>query len=160
MFRISENGGETQIYQTDAPQYPSDTLSFLDHDLNTSDSDYTYKITVLNSDTALENSDKATSIFLTVTSADKRLALAWTDMQPWNNIRYKVFRLNEHTTDWDSIATVSEPRYTDCNLENGKTYCYYIRAEGYYWLPDTVGPLWNRSQRECGVPYEIGRAHV
>lgn len=154
LFRELGNGNQIQIYQTAAPQNPIDTLSFLDHDLNTSDSSYTYKVTILNLDTVMENSDKSTSIFLTVNSADKRLVLHWTDMQPWNNVLYTVFRYNEHTNDWDSVATVAETRYTDYNLENGKTYCYYIKAEGYYWLPDTIGPLWNRSQRACGEPYD------
>jgi len=154
VFRKNGFGNEILIHQTSAPQNPSDTLSYLDHDLNTSDSAYTYKVSMLNSDTVIENSDPSTSIFLTISSADKRLGLTWTDVQPWNNVAYTVFRYNEHTTDWDSITTVSETHYTDRNLENGKTYCYYILAEGYYWLPDTIGALWNRSQQACGEPYD------
>ena len=154
LFRKSGFSDENLIFQTGAPENPSDTLSFLDHDLNTSDSAYTYKVVILNSDTVIENSDPSTSIYLTLSSADKRLNLAWTNLQPWNNVAYTVFRFNEHTADWDSVATVTETHYADCNLENGKTYCYYILAEGYYWLPDTIGPLWNRSQEACGEPYD------
>ena len=154
LYRKSGFSNENLIFQTNAPENPSDTLSYLDHDLNTSDSAYTYKVLILNTDTLIEKSDPATSIFLTLTSADKRLALDWTNIQPWNNILFTVYRYNEHTLDWDSIATVSETHYTDCNLENGKEYCYFVKAEGYYWLPDTIGPLWNRSQQECGEPYD------
>ena len=154
LFRKSGIGNENMIYQTTAPINPTDTLSYLDHDLNTSDSDYTYKVVILNSDTIIENSDPSTSIFLAITSADKRLELYWTNIQPWNNIIYTIYRYNTHTADWDSISTVTETKYTDYHLENGKTYCYYIKAEGYYWLPDTIGPLWNRSQQECGMPID------
>ena len=136
------------------PVNPIDTLSFFDENLNTSDFDYSYQVKILNLDTVVEKSDPATSIFLTIVPSDKRLTLTWADRQPWNNVRYTVFRYNEHTVSWDSITTVTEPRYADYHLENGKTYCYYIVAEGYYWLPDTIGPLYNRSQQECGVPID------
>lgn len=154
LYRKSDFSNENLIFQTNAPENPSDTISYLDHDLNTSDSAYTYKVLILNTDTLIEKSDPTTSIFLTLTSADKRLSLDWTNIQPWNNILFTVYRYNEHTLDWDSIATVSETHYTDYNLENGKEYCYFVKAEGYYWLPDTIGPLWNRSQQECGEPYD------
>ncbi|MBO7492880.1 MAG: gliding motility-associated C-terminal domain-containing protein [Bacteroidales bacterium] len=154
LFRISDGYDENLIYSTDVPINPIDTLSFFDENLNTSDFDFAYQVKILNLDTVVEKSDPATSIFLTIVPSDKRLSLSWTDKQPWNNVRYTVFRYNEHTIGWDSIATVAESRYTDYHLENGKTYCYYIVAEGYYWLPDTIGPLYNRSQRECGVPID------
>ena len=154
LFRKKGNNDEILIHTVEAPINPTDTLSYLDHDLNTLDEDYTYQVKIFNSDTLIEKSDPATSIFLAVSSADKRLGLSWTNIQPWNNVIYKVFRHNEHTMDWDSIATVTEPHYTDYHLENNKTYCYYVEAEGYYWLPDTIGPLYNRSQRACGMPYD------
>ena len=154
LFRKNNDNDEIKIYTVDAPANPTDTLSYLDHDLNTLDEYFTYQVRIFNSDTLIENSDPATSIFLAVTSADKRLGLSWTNIQPWNNVSYKVFRFNGITEDWDSIATVSETHYTDYNLENGKIYCYYVEAEGYYWLPDAIGPLYNRSQQECGSPYD------
>ncbi len=154
LFRRNENNDDVKIYSVEAPANPTDTLSYLDHDLNTLDEYYTYQVKIFNSDTLIENSDPATSIFLKIASADKRLVLSWTNIQPWNNVQYKVFRFNSVTEDWDSVATVSETHYTDYNLENGKTYCYYVEAEGYYWIPDTIGPLYNRSQRECGSPYD------
>ena len=154
LFRISSSYEDELIYSVEVPENLADTISFLDENLNTLDFDYTYQVKISNQDTFIEKSDPATSIYLTISSADKRLSLSWTDNQPWNNVRYKVFRYNEHIVGWDSIATVTETRYTDYNLENEKTYCYYVEAEGYYWLPDTIGALYNRSQQECGVPYD------
>jgi len=154
LSRLSTSGTENQIYSVNAPGNPSDTLSYLDHDLNTSDSAYTYRVTMVNSDTIIEKSDRSASIFLNINSSDKKLSLSWTDMQPWNNIQYVVYRLDDTQHLWDSIGTTTTTSYVDRNLENGKTYCYYIEAEGYYWLPDTIGPLYNRSQRACGMPYD------
>ena len=156
-FRLSRktnSDNNTIVYTGIAPANPTDTISYLDHDLNTSDSDYTYHVEFFNDDTLIEKSDPSTSIFLSSTSADKRLRLHWTDLQPWQNVRFNVFRLNESTLLWDSIATVTEPYYTDYNLENDKEYCYYVEAEGYYWIPDTIGPLYNRSQIVCAEPYD------
>ena len=154
LFRISANNDDDLICLVDVPENPSDTLAFLDDQLNTLDDDYTYKVIVFNLDTMIEKSDPATSIFLTIVPADKRLSLNWSNRQPWNNVWYTVFRYNESTFNWDTIAKVHEPYFTDYHLENGKTYCYYIEAEGYYWLPDTIGPLYNRSQQVCGVPID------
>lgn len=154
LYRKNVTEGEYLVYTVEASHNPDDTLSFLDHDLNTLDYDYIYRVHFSNLDTIIEKSDEATSIFLTIDSLDKRLALSWTDIQPWNNIRYVVYRYNEHLSVWDSIATTETPSYVDRGLDNGKSYCYYIEAEGYYWLPDTIGPLYNRSQQKCGVPYD------
>lgn len=154
LYRKNVLEGDNLIYLSAAPDNPSDTLSYLDHELNTSDLDQTYYVYISNLDTTIEKSDKATSIYLTVSSLDKRLSLSWTNIQPWNNVKYVVYRRNEHLNGWDSIATTETTYYVDKGLENGKNYCYYVQAEGYYWLPDTIGPLFNRSQLECGVPYD------
>lgn len=154
LYRENALEPETLIYSTNAADNPSDTLSYLDYELNTSDFDYTYRVYISNSDTVIEKSDRATSIFLTITSLDKRLSLSWTDMQPWNNVKYIIYRYNVHLNSWDSIATTEATTYMDRGLENGQSYCYYVQAVGYYWLPDTIGPLFNRSQQECGEPYD------
>lgn len=154
LYRKSNVEDETLIYSTNTPANPNDTTSYLDHDLNTSDLDYTYRVYISNADTIIEKSDKATSIYLSISSLDKRLSLSWTNIQPWNNVKYVVYRYNEHLLSWDSIGTTETTSYVDKGLENGKNYCYYVEAEGYYWLPDTIGPLYNRSQQECGSPYD------
>ena len=131
-----------------------DTLEYLDHDLNTRDSAHTYRVHFFNEDTLIETSDPATSICLSATPADKRVMLSWSVQQPWNNVEYVVYRLDEHGLVWDSIGATPNTSYTDGGLENGEEYCYYVRAQGYYWLPDTIGPLYNRSQRVCATPID------
>lgn len=131
-----------------------DTIEYLDHDLNTEELAYTYRVQFFNNDTLIETSDPATSIYLSALPADKRVNLSWSVRQPWNNVEYVVYRLDEHGLMWDSIGTTSNTYFTDGGLVNGQEYCYFVRARGYYWLPDTIGPLYNRSQRVCASPID------
>lgn len=131
-----------------------DTMEYLDHDINTELYAYTYVVHFSNADTLIEKSDPASSIFLSIQPHDKKLGLSWSVQQPWNNVNYKIYRLNEHSNSWTLLAETPESHYLDTGLENGQQYCYYVEAEGYYWVPDTVGPLYNRSQQTCGVPYD------
>jgi len=131
-----------------------DTTEYLDHDLNTEYQAHTYRVHFFNEDTLIETSDPATSIYLRATPADKRVMLSWSVQQPWNNVEYVVYRLDEHGLVWDSIGATPNTSYTDGGLENGEEYCYYVQARGYYWLPDTIGPLYNRSQRVCATPID------
>lgn len=130
----------------------SDTVQYLDHDLNTLDMSYSYKVDFCNVDTVIECSDPATSIYLHITPADRKMNLSWLVQQPWNNVNYTVYRYDDQGHQWNAIGSTTTLNYCDNGLENGKTYCYYVEAEGYYWLPDTIGPLYNRSQRACGSP--------
>jgi len=132
----------------------SDTIFYMDHDLNTVANDHTYKVVFRNLDTTVECSDPATSIFLNISPADRKLTLDWSVRQPWHNVNYTIFRREEGTADWDTVAVTTATSYTDAPLDNEKTYCYYILAEGYYWLPDTAGPFWNRSQQVCARPID------
>lgn len=136
--------------------FAEDTLEFLDHNLNTLDLDYTYYLDfyAVPEDTAvhIENSDRATSIYLKIAATDRQLQLSWNDQQPWDNVEYVVYRYNDAYHQWDSIAATLETNYADAHLANGQTYCYYVCAHGYYWLPDTVGTLFNKSQQTCGQP--------
>ncbi len=131
-----------------------DTAEYLDHDLNTEQLPYTYKVDFSNQDSLIETSDPATSIFLSATPADRQVQLSWQVQQPWNNVAYVVFRYSENDHQWDSIAVTDQTFYTDVHLENGKSYCYYVEAVGYYWIPDTIGALFNRSQQVCAVPFD------
>lgn len=154
LFRNENHGIYQSIYITDVSDNPSDTVYFLDINLNTEKSDYTYRLLISNNDTVMEHSNPATTLFLKTTPSDRKITLHWNDLQPWNNIKYTIHRNNEHIDGWDSLSSVTETTYTDYNLTNGKTYCYYITAEGYYWLPDTIGPLLNRSQQVCDMPID------
>lgn len=154
LYRIVENQEPNLLNATPIPVDPQDTVEYLDHDLNTSSKAYTYQIYLSNADSLIEKSDNATSIYLSATPADRQVQLSWYVRQPWQNVQYDVYRFNEITSDWDSIAETTNSFYTDYGLVNGQSYCYFVKARGYYWAPDTIGPLYNRSQRVCAVPID------
>jgi gliding motility-associated-like protein len=102
----------------------------------------------------IETSDPASSIFLTINSTDKRLILKWIDDVPWENYAYNIYRFNEASQQFDFIATTTVNQYEDYGLTNGDTYCYYVKSVGQYLLPDTMAPLYNRSQEQCAIPVD------
>ena len=130
--------------------------SFLDHSLNTKEVQYYYKIEFWGENTTgvidqIESSDLASSIFLSVYETDKRLQLTWIDEVPWENYAHIIYRFNDSMQRFDSIATTFSQEYTDYVFGNGVTYCYYVKSVGRYLLPDTVAPLYNRAQVQCGT---------
>ena len=154
LYRKSSAVGTQELLNADPMPAVSDTIDYMDHDLNTHSTYYTYQIQFLNEDTIIEKSDPATSIFLSAVPSDRSVALAWNVQQPWTNVLYTVYRFDENGHQWDSVAATEETSYLDSHLENGKDYCYYVSAKGYYWLPDTIGPLYNRSQQVCATPVD------
>ncbi|MDY6326699.1 MAG: gliding motility-associated C-terminal domain-containing protein [Bacteroidales bacterium] len=151
-FDVYRDGVPVHTVQASENQY--DTLYYLDHGLNTHDSSHSYYVTISNHDTVIEKSNSAKTIFLTLVPSDRRITLFWDDVQPWNNVDYVIYRYNSHIHSWDSIATAQSRSYTDYNLVNGQEYCYHVKARGYYWIPDTIGPLFNRSQERCATPFD------
>jgi len=154
LYRVEGDQAPLQLNTTPIPVNALDTVEYLDHDLNTLQQAYTYQVYFSNQDSLIEKSDNATSIFLSATPADRQLQLSWQVRQPWQNVQYVVYRFNEVSADWDSIATTSNTYYTDAGLINGESYCYYVQACGFYWVPDTIGPLFNRSQQLCAIPID------
>ncbi len=154
LYRKSQLSSDYILIASNIPADMMDTLFYVDHDINTVTEQYTYCLAFANADTLVERSDPAATIFLAIQPADHRLTLNWSVRQPWHNVLYTVFRRDENAQVWDSIATTTATTFTDVALENEKTYCYYVLAEGYYWLPDTIGPLWNRSQWTCAAPID------
>ena len=138
--------------------FSSSTLfDYVDVSLNTAALTYTYRVTLWSLATAnplfIENSDPASSIFIKIGAFDKRLRLTWHEETPWTNTSYTIYRYNENHVA-DSIGVTRARFYDDYGLENGTTYCYYIRSEGGYFLPDTLFPLFNRSQESCNAPID------
>lgn len=100
------------------------------------------------------NSTIASGVFLKLSPTDNRINLTWEEHVPWSNDHYDIFKLNNVTSVYDSITTVTTSSYADTGLVNGDTYCYYVRSRGAYSLPGIITPLLNRSQQECSVPVD------
>ena len=135
----------------------NDTILF-DQNLNTAENDYLYKIEFWgmanDSMQFIESSDISSSLFLNIESMDRKLKLYWNEQVAWINQNYTIYRLNEDLHSWDSIAETTEQFYLDENLENEHEYCYFIRSTGAYFTPDSLFPLYNRSQKNCGTPID------
>ena len=121
--------------------------------LDTKNTPYSYKI-ALYSDTFLVGySQVASSVFLSSQPTDNQLNLSWTASVPWSNYEYLVYKQNNAGV-FNEIAKVTEPKYEDKDLLNGKEYCYYIKSVGKYSTTDIISPLYNKSQIHCNIPVD------
>lgn len=162
LFR-STSFSPTQFLHITTTVSLSDT-SFVDSNLNTTALSYTYRVELWgkngNDWEFISTSDPATSIYLSIEIMSNALALSWAEMVPWNNLIYTVYRYNSETSIFDSIGNTTEPNFIDRYLENGSNYCYFVRAKGGYFVPDTLFPLFNRSQIKCAIPLDIDPPEV
>jgi len=158
-YRIFRSPNDKNSFEYVTTNYSLLDTVFIDKQLNTREIQYYYKIEFWGQNKTgmleqIEVSDPASSIFLTIYETDRRLILTWFDEVPWENFAHIVYRFNNQTQQFDSMATVIANEYEDYGLTNGLTYCYYIKSVGQYLLPDTVSPLYNRSQLHCGTPID------
>jgi gliding motility-associated-like protein len=124
--------------------------------LDTRNHPYTYKLAfyVNNEQQPLGFSPIASSVFLEIAPTDNINNLSWDFEVPWVNTEYTVFRFNNNTAQWDSIANVSDTFYSDKGLINGREYCYYVRTKGSYGVAGLPTPLINLSQEACMAPID------
>ena len=97
---------------------------------------------------------KASSIFLTLTPSDNQLLLNFSPVVPWINNTFVVYRKNPITFVFDSIGYSTTTQYTDKNLANGTTYCYKVKSIGDYFTLGLIHPIINYSQEICGSPID------
>ena len=130
----------------------NDTV-FVDNNLNTEGTPYTYQIAfyVAGQAEPLGITSTASSIFLNVRGTDRRNVLNWQVEVPWINYLYTVYRRNDQNV-FEPIGQTTETTFEDAPLDNGTEYCYYIESTGTYGVEDLPDPLINLSQIACGVP--------
>ncbi|HRF40594.1 MAG TPA: hypothetical protein PK198_17500, partial [Saprospiraceae bacterium] len=104
---------------------------FVDTGLNTTASAYSYRVRFYSASNLLGASEPASSVRLSIVPTDRANQLSWTEMVPWDNYRYTIFRKNTAGS-FDSLSTVIKSPYTDGGLVNGQEYCYLVRSEGTY----------------------------
>lgn len=133
---------------------PVDT-SYTDIGLNTEGSPYTYVVDFYagNSGIIYGSSTTASSVFLNVDGSDKKTILTWSELVPWSNNSFTIYRENSPGV-FDSIAVTQARVYEDKNLENGTEYCYKIRTSGSYGIAGIPSPIINFSQEDCAVPVD------
>ena len=143
------------VYETGESQ----TLAGLERelissDLNTEDTSLTYRVELVSSSVGNIESNNASSVFLEIEPGDNQLFLNFEQDTPWQNYRYYVYRQNE-LGDFELIGQTDSTTFVDTALVNNETYCYYAVSEGSYYTEGLPDPLYNTSQEECGVPYDL-----
>ena len=96
----------------------------------------------------------ASSVYLTLTPADRKMKLSWNFNVPWINNYYVIYKKNAITLVFDSIGISTTTNYIDKNLINGTEYCYYIKSIGNYSITNIINPIINLSQQVCGIPID------
>ncbi len=128
--------------------------TYMDSGLNTISSGYRYAIEFFTGNKKHGESQPASSVFLSVAGTDQANKLSWDFDVPWRNQFFTVYRENLQTGTFDSLGITSEYSYEDQNLQNGDTYCYYVKSTGTYGVTGIESPLLNLSQITCGVPVD------
>ena len=130
----------------------SDTL-FTHAPAGTAAAAWQYRVTALSGEDVIGVSVPATTPWLVLTPDDNRLELAVELDVPWTNVAYDFYR-QAPGGGWTWLGTASEPMWVDSGLVNGANYCYYAETTGQYDAPGTLSPLVNRSQEQCGQPFD------
>jgi gliding motility-associated-like protein len=135
----------------------NDTI-FIDEPLNTFDHGLNYRVDLFNDTPGLRfligPSQKSSSVFISFAPGDKKIHITINTIVPWTNERFVIYRQNESTLQFDSIATAIVPYFTDNELTNGKSYCYQVKTIGTYGTAGIIDPLINYSQQACAIPID------
>lgn len=160
-FNLKHRAGSTGTYVTVHTStqnflYQLDT-QFVHLNLNTVATDHEYIVEFIASNTiSVGSSQKATSVFLTVTPGDRQMNLSWSSVTPWNNYKYTVMRKDPGSSTFSTVATTTLTTYKDTvNIANRFTYCYKILSEGKYSDPSIFSPLLNNSQEVCATATDL-----
>jgi gliding motility-associated-like protein len=132
--------------------------TLIDTLINTTATGYIYRIELYNNEAGkrflIGEPAYASSIYMTALPGDRKAKLSLSRNVPWINTRYDIYRLNESTSKYDSIASTNQLNYVDQELENGKEYCYLIRSFGGYLSEDLPKNLLNFSEKQCVTPVD------
>jgi gliding motility-associated-like protein len=159
IYRATGTGGTNyeeidRIFTTDL----NDTTYF-DRQINTHATGYIYRVELWNNDPTNEfligDPSYASSLYLSATPANRRVTLSLARNVPWINTRYDIFRWNDVTSTFDSIANTNQLSYIDLNLENEQEYRYLVRSTGEYMAEGMPKNLINYSQEQSVTPEDI-----
>lgn len=164
LFRSPSNsftGASQFIYQTPV----GSSLAFTDtvyqnNGLNTEDGAYAYRVElygILNGDTLLVgSSSEASSIYLETTPNDNEILLSWSEIVPWQNVSYDVYKETSPGSGvFNFLVTTALQEYTDTGLVNGVEYCYKVKGRGDYFSPFITSPQLNWSNEACDQPIDL-----
>ncbi len=147
-------------YQTPIYFDGLDNTSCIDQNINTKDNPSCYRLTLQNFDALNSNWSNigyptvASSPFLKIKSSNRKNTLMIEENVPWDNDYYAIYKLNEQTSDYDSIGYTKTGVYVDDELQNLKEYCYKVKSVSHYTAENMPNPIINYSQIRCGIPID------
>lgn len=151
------SGSDYEIIGTIVTTDLNDTV-YNDTPLNTTDRGYTYRVELFNNEPGnrflIGEPGIASSTFIITNPGDRKALITINRNVPWINSRYDIFRYNEVTSQFDSIASSVIPEYIDRGLENLSDYCYLVKTIGAYSAPGLPDSLINYSQESCVTPFD------
>ncbi len=153
----------------------ADTI-FVDKDLNTLQTGYTYKVAfIYETSKVLAESQVASSVRLTAVSDAQKVKLSWQANVPWNNDnrKHRIYRenrnkpgtfniiaevavqaVNTYTYSDDGIDRYPDDGTNTITLKIDTSYCYKVETVGAYLKLPQLGLLNNLSQVACGFPID------
>lgn len=138
-----------------------DDTTFYDSGLNTAETQYSYEIALINDTPGnrfkIGVPQLASSIFLDLNPSDNQIDVNIQKNTPWLDNEYVIFRLNNVTYQFDSIAITTDRKYTDSKLKNGINYCYKVKSIGTYKADMLEHSTVNWSHETCQIPEDFQR---
>ncbi len=135
----------------------NDTI-FLDNGLNTADSAYSYSIALFNDAPGnrfrIGTPQMASSVFLSLTPADNAVLIKINKNTPWLDNQYIIYKYNNTTLQFDSIAATENRNYNDISLTNGTNVCYKVQSIGKYKDGSNLFETRNWSNERCETPMD------
>lgn len=163
-FRVSAkqglSGSYTQVYSVTKPYFAafnqlSDT-TFTHSNIDTDNNLWVYKLDFYSNNQFVGSAQTASSVFLTLTPADRKMNLSWVHYVPWSNYKYFIYRKNPSQVSYTLHDSTTNFNYTDSiNVVNRATYCYKVLTKGQYSDPAILRPLLNNSQEECAMAKDL-----
>lgn len=132
--------------------------TYADFDLNTSDSTFSYSIALYNDAPGnrfrIGTPQMASAVFLSLTPADNAVLIKINKNTPWLNNQYIIYKYNQFTLQFDSIAVTENSSYNDIGLTNGTTVCYKVESIGDYTSGGNSYVTRNWSNERCETPMD------
>jgi gliding motility-associated-like protein len=158
IYRATGTGGTDykEIYRF--PTTDLNDTTYVDEQINTLTTGYIYRVELWNNATdnrfLIGDPAYASSLYLSIEPGDRKARLSLARNVPWINTRYDIFRRDEFSTSFDSIASTNQLNYIDQPLENDKKYYYYVRSTGEYMVEGLPKNLINFSEEQSVVPID------
>ncbi len=135
----------------------NDTV-WLDTSVDTEVFPWSYKVELYNDEAGnrfrIGEAESASSLYPDLRGGDNQITIQMRKNVPWINYDYTIYRLNQSSGTYDSIAFTTEDLYVDEGLVNGVEYCYRVTSTGWRLLGGVLFENRNFSHTACTSPID------